>query len=118
MFRVQSIALIGRHLFGVINAAHDNGLIGITLHKSNQNFLTYSRPKRRPPAFTGKRLADSDPARTIFVFLAQAIPIKLHLHPTVFVDKDFLTGWTDHQRILNSRDEWHRSLPLRPVGKL
>src|SRR5262249_12672959 len=47
----------------------------------------------------------ANPARAVFIALAQAVPEELHLHAAVFVSVDFVAAGTDDHRRLRSLHE-------------
>src|SRR3984957_5462502 len=92
-FRRQSV---GRHGHGVINAAGDDGSVGIAFKKLHNDFLADARDLDRPPLLAGPLLGNTHPAGGILVPVAVAIPVKLQFHAAIFVSVDLLPGGADH----------------------
>ncbi len=93
---------VGRHLFGVVDAANDDGVVRIALDEIDDHFLTNARDVHRAPVLAGPQLRNTDPAGAVLVPHPDAVPEELHLHPTVVIDPDFFTGFAHHHRRLGS----------------
>src|SRR5262249_12966986 len=91
---------VGRHLIGVVNAAHDDRLIRVAFLECDDDLLADTGNVDDPPLFTSPERADADPARTIGIFFSLAVPEKLHFHSPVLVGEDFLARWTHNNRRL------------------
>src|SRR5690348_6423385 len=86
---------VGRHLIGVVDAAGDDRAVGIAFEKLDDDFLADARNIDGAPIFTGPRLRHANPAGTVFVVLADAIPKELHFDAAVLVGIDFLAVRAD-----------------------
>src|SRR5262249_49801099 len=102
VLRVQAISQIRRHLISIVNTTHNDWLIRVTLQKVHDNFLPNARPEARTPSFAGPKLANTYPARAICVVFAFLVPMKLHLHPAVFIGEKLFVRRTDHDGRLGS----------------
>ena len=103
---------VGRHLLGVVNTPGDDGVVRVTFEKIHDDFLADTRDGDHAPILTGPRVRNSHPARAVFVFLTLAVPMKLHLHPAVFVCVDFIAAWADDDGRLRTLHKWLRSNAL------
>src|SRR4029077_13434705 len=99
---VGTVAKVRRHLVGIVNATHDDRLVGIAFPKVYDHFLAYSRPKTCSPSSPGPELADAYPTRTVGAVLALTVPVKLNLHPAVLVRENFFAGRADDDRCLRT----------------
>src|SRR6266481_7377597 len=80
---IRPLPQIRWHLIGVINAPHNDRLIGITLQEIDNDFLADSRPEKGPPTLSRPGLGHSHPTRTVDVVLSLSIPVELHFHATI-----------------------------------
>ena len=60
-------------------------MVGIAIQEVDDHLMADARDMNHAPFFASPRCADANPAATIFVFLADTIPLKLHFHLAVFV---------------------------------
>ena len=67
--------LVGRHLGGVVDAAGDDGLVGIAFQEVDDHLLADARQRDPSPVGAGPRVRDPDPAARVLVLLA-AEPCK------------------------------------------
>ncbi|PHM51208.1 hypothetical protein Xekk_03866 [Xenorhabdus sp. KK7.4] len=81
-----------RDIAGMVGASGDDGLIRIAVQKIHHHFLPDTRDSEHPPALTGPRLGDPDPAGTLVITLAVAIPRELETDTPVLVTEDFFAG--------------------------
>src|SRR5437867_4308899 len=82
---IKTVTKVWRHLISVIHAANYDRLIWIAFKKINDHFLTNPWPERCSPALTSPRLCHPHPARTVRIVLAFTVPMKLHLHSSIFI---------------------------------
>ena len=83
--------LIWRHIRRVIKRTGDDWLIGIALEEFDYHLLSDARPEMRAPRSTGPGLGNANPAGTVGVVLAVAVPVKLHVNTTVLIKPAFLS---------------------------
>ena len=95
---------IGRAVGAVVDAAGDDGPVGIALEEIDDHFLADARDLDGAPAGAGPGTAGADPAGAFLVGLALAVPVELHLHPAVFVGVDLLALGPDHDGGLGTLD--------------
>src|SRR5438270_3441444 len=93
-----------RHVVGMIKPSIDQRPIGIAFDELDDHFLADPRNVHSAKALARPRLADAHPARGIFIFLAVAVPVKLHFHAGVFVDMYLLARRTDDSSRLDALD--------------
>ena len=84
-----------RHVLRVIQAAHNNGIIRITVQKFHHDFVTNAWQEHHAIPIAGKRLGHAYPTRIIQRRVIVAIPLHHHLHATVFVGVN-LFAWGTH----------------------
>ena len=89
---------IGRHVDAVVDPTGDDRLVGIAFQKIDDHFLADARDAHRPPFFTSPVLRDPNPAGTVFIRCAVAIPGELAFDPAVFIGPDFFVGLAHHNR--------------------
>src|ERR1035437_6503212 len=106
-----------RHIVSIVNASDDERLVGIALFEDDHHFVPDARPEESTPSLARPHLGDTDPAGTVGVHFAFAVPMKLDLHAAVFIDPDFLAPGPDHGGGLHARDLGYRSHALGPVAK-
>ena len=107
---------VRRHVFGVVDAADDDRLIGIALEKLDDDFLSDARQEHRPPPLAGPVLRDANPARALLVVLSFAIPVELDAHAAVLVGVDLLAARPDDDGGLRAGDDRLRRAPGGAVG--
>ncbi|KAF1029953.1 MAG: hypothetical protein GAK37_01560 [Pseudomonas sp.] len=91
---------------GVVDAAGDQRLVGIAFQEAHDHFLADARGEQAAPAFACPALRHANPARAVFVALAFAVPVELHLDAPVLVGPYLFALlahhhgclWTVHQR--------------------
>ncbi|MNJ29995.1 hypothetical protein D3C77_245790 [compost metagenome] len=81
-----------RGVLAVVEAAHDQRAIGVTVEEHYHHFVTDPRDLDAAEATTGAGLGDADPAGAVVVVFAVAVPVELDLHPAQFVGEDFFSG--------------------------
>src|SRR5690606_8141976 len=74
----------------VINPPQHNRPIRATADKVDDNFILNPWQLQATKAATGPWAGDADPAGAVFIFLAVAVPMELHLDAAVFIGPDFL----------------------------
>src|SRR5262249_10928997 len=72
-------------------------------------------PEGRPPSPAGPGLGHADPARAVPISLSLAIPVELHLHPTVLVAEELPARRADNGRGLDAGDDRPGNDPGWPV---
>ena len=107
----------GRHLLGVVDAADDDGLVGIAFEEVDDHFLADARDGDRSPALAGPGLRDADPAGAVLVLLAFAVPVELDLHAAVLVGVDLFAAGSDDDRGLAALHEGLRGDARRTEGR-
>src|SRR5713226_939011 len=76
---------VGRHLVVVVDAAGDDGAVGVAFEEFDDDFLADAGNVDGAPVFAGPGLGDADPAGTVFVLLTEAVPVELDFHAAVFI---------------------------------
>ncbi len=102
----------GRHVVGVVSAADDDGLVGIAFEEIHKDFVADAWDLYPAPKFPGPNLCHSNPTRAVGVEFAFSVPVKLDLHATIFVGKDFFPVWPYDDGRLGSRYDWLGGCPL------
>ena len=74
------------------------GWSGSPSRKLDDHFLADARDVDPAPVLAGPELRDAHPARALFVLLAIAVPVKLHLHAAVLVGVDLLSRFADDSK--------------------
>ena len=117
--------LVGRHLAGVIDAADDDGLVGVAFEKIDDDFLADTRKKDHAPPFACPVLGNPNPAGAVLIPFSFAVPVKLHFDPAILVGKDLFTCRTHNDGGLRPLDDGFRESivaagkgQLRDAGKL
>ena len=82
----------GRHVQRVVDAAGDDGAVGVAVLEVDDHFLPDARRGDAPEVAARPGLRDADPAAAVFVALAVAVPVELHFDLAVFVGVDLLPG--------------------------
>src|SRR5687768_6947715 len=113
VFSIGAIAGVGRHLVGVVDAAGDDGLIGIAFEEIYYDFLADARPKKSTPALACPSLGNPDPTRAFLIILAFAVPMELHFDSAKLVDEDLFAGRTNDRRRLGTVNDRASGLPFR-----
>src|SRR5216683_3787620 len=80
---------VGRHLLVIVDTASDDGAVGVALEEFDDDFLADAGNVDGTPVLAGPGLGNADPAGTVFVFLAEAVPVELNFLAAVFVGIDF-----------------------------
>src|SRR5262249_41694680 len=101
----------GRGAVGVVDAAHDDRLVGVALEEVNDDLLADPWHGDEPGFLPGVQGADADPARAVRVVLPLAVPEELHLHAPVLVGEDLRAGRPHDHRGLRPLDERPRRRP-------
>src|ERR1039457_908928 len=96
---------VGNRLVGVVDASRDDRPVRIAFQKIDDDLLSDARRENSAPTFSGPELRHADPAGTVFVHVAGAIPEKLDLHPSILVYPDFFAGLTHHHGRLRALDK-------------
>ncbi len=107
-----------RHLVAVIDPAGNDRLVRVALQEINDDLLADARDHHAAPILAGPGLSDPHPAGTGLVGLAVAVPVELHLDPSVFVGPDLLAGFADDDSGLRTPHCGFRGGARRPVGDL
>src|SRR4029450_13521731 len=88
---------VGRHLFGVVDAAGDDRTVRVALEEVDDHLLADPRVEYHAPVLAGPVLRDADPAGAVLVLFSLAVPEELDFHPAVLVGVDFFAlGADDH----------------------
>src|ERR1043165_6183942 len=93
---------VGRHLFGIVDAADHDRVVGIALFEIDHHFLADARNVDHAPLLAGPRRRDPHPARAVAIVLALPIPVKLDFDAPVLIGEDLLAGGADHDRGLRA----------------
>src|SRR5262249_19248503 len=91
-----------------VDAADDDGLVGIAFEEVDDHFLADTGNRNRAPALTGPGGRDADPAGAVFVLFPFPVPVKLYFHAAVLVGVNFFGGGADHDGSLAALDKWLR----------
>src|SRR5438128_2246106 len=81
----------GRTIVAIVYSPGDDRAVGITLQELHNNLLADARNDDRAPTRSGDSLAHANPAGALFIPLALAVPVKLHLNPAMLVRVDLLS---------------------------
>jgi hypothetical protein len=95
-------------LHGVVDAAGDQGLVGVAFDEVDHHLLPDARQRDHAPGLAGPLAGHAHPARTLVAMVAQAVPVELHLHAAVLVGVNLLGGGllvAHHHRGLRARDQ-------------
>ena len=90
------------HLLRVVNAPGDDRVIRVTADEVDDDLLADARNVDEAPLLARPWLRDANPATAILVLIVVAIPIEMHLNPTVFVGVNLLSSRTDDHRRLRA----------------
>src|SRR5690554_4070782 len=105
----QAAGLVFRQLTGhrvgaVVQAATDQGLVGVAFQKTDQHFHADARDGDAAPVVAGPAAGHPQPATGVGVGLAFAVPVELDLDPALVVAVDFFAGRAgDHRGLLAQR---------------
>ena len=88
--------VVGHGLFGVVDAAGDDRLVGVAFEEADDDLLADARNLDMAPVLAGPGLRDANPAGAVFVGLVVTIPVEVHLDPAILVGPDLLAGGADH----------------------
>ncbi len=103
--------LVGRHVVGVVQAAHHDGPVRVAMLEHNQDFLAYPRKHEAAPARAGMAMGNAHPARALVVALAQPVPEEVHFDPAVLIGVDLVARRAHHQCRLRPMDGGARGEP-------
>src|SRR5690606_13220074 len=93
--------LTGHRVGAVVQAAGDQGLVGVAFQKTDQHFHADARDGDAAPVVAGPAAGHPQPAAGVGVDLAFAVPVELDLDPALFVAVDFFAGGAgDHGGLL------------------
>src|SRR5208282_2694255 len=95
---------VGGHLLGIVDAARDQGAVGISFEEIDDDLLAHPGYDHSAEPLASHLLGDPDPAGALVVLLALAIPEELNLDPAILVDVDLLTRRAGHDGGLNALD--------------
>ena len=109
---------VGWHVDAVVNPAGNNRLIRIAFQKIHDHFMADTGQVQRAPLLPGPALRYPNPAGTVRVGFAIAIPVKLTFHPAVLIGINLLALGTDDNSGLRSLHDWLGRDARRPVGLL
>src|SRR5690554_6581931 len=84
--------LTGHRVGAVVQAAGDQGLVGVAFQKTDQHFHADARDGDAAPVVAGPAAGHPQPATGVGVGLAFAVPVELDLDPALFVTVDFFAG--------------------------
>src|SRR5882757_9511473 len=68
----------GWHIFRIIDTANHHGLIRISFLEHNDDLVPDARPEECTPGLSRPYLRNAQPAGTIGIHFAFAIPVELH----------------------------------------
>ena len=106
---------VGRNMFGVIQAAGDQRLVGIAFEKGDQHFHTDARNGDAAIAVAGPAARYAQPATALVIRLALAVPMKQDLHAAVRIAVDLLPGRARDDRALAAEHFGFRILEWRAI---
>src|SRR5713226_260078 len=106
---------VGGHLFVVVDAAGDDGAVGIAFEEFDDDFLADAGDVDGAPVLAGPGLRNADPTGTVLVLFAHAIPEELDFHAAVFIGINLLAGGTNYNRRLRALHNGFGSEPLRAI---
>ncbi len=92
-----------RHLVCVVDAAGDDGVVGVAVQKVHDDFLPDAGCEDAAVARTSPGVGYADPAAGVFVHGTDAVPVELHLHAAILVGPYFLAGWPNDYRRLRAK---------------
>ncbi|RMU61263.1 Flavin reductase [Pseudomonas savastanoi pv. glycinea] len=101
--RLMRRQVVGRDVFGVVQAAADQWLVRVALQKRHQDFHADPRNGHAAVAITSPAGRHSQPAAALVIAVAFTIPMKLHLDPAMPVAVDFLIFRASHHRSLTAK---------------
>ena len=110
--------IVVRHSLGVVDRTDDDRLVRIAFHKIDDNFLANTRNEHRAPFVAGDRRANADPTRRRSITTAFAIPVELHFHTPVFIDKDLFARRPDDNSSLTAMNDRLSCSLHRPERRL
>jgi len=91
---------VGRHVVGVVDAAHHDGPVGVAVQEVDDDLLADARDEHRAPLASRPDLGHAQPARAFLVAVAAAVPEEVDLDAAVLVGVDlFALGARDHGRL-------------------
>ena len=82
--------LVGRHVQLMVDAARDQGAVRVAFQERDHDLVADARDSHDAVFAARPFLRSADPAGGLFIVLAFAVPVKLHLHAAVLVRIDFL----------------------------
>src|SRR6185437_13834819 len=84
--------VVGGHVVGVVDAAGDDGPVGVPLQEVDDHLLADARDVHRPPLRARPGLRHANPAGASLVRHAVAVPVELHHHAAVVVGVDLVAA--------------------------
>ena len=115
---------IVRHLVRVINTTDDERTIRIAFQKVNYHFLSDSRDSHEAPLSASDTLRGPNPAGTLVILLAFAIPMELDFDTAIFVCMNLFAFGAHHDGSLNAGHDrfrgfsgWSKQNILRDAGE-
>ena len=109
---------IRRHRVRVVDAAGDQRAIRVALQETHDDFHADARHRHRAPSLARPAVRHAHPARTVFIVLAQPVPVELHLDAAILVGPDFLAGLADDHGGLRSLHDRPGDHGQGPIGML
>ena len=88
--------LEGRRVVAVVDAAGDDGLVGVALEKVDDDLVADARREERAEVLPGPDLGHADQARALLVLLAAPVPVELHAHAAELVGMDLVAVFAHH----------------------
>lgn len=107
-----------RHLFVVVDAADDDGAVGIAFLERDDDLLADARDLDHTPVLAGPGRGNADPAGTAEVVFPFAVPVELDFDAAVLVGPDFLARWADDDGGLGAVDRRFLGQLLRAVREI
>src|SRR5690606_9780177 len=106
----------GDHVFLVVEAAGDQGLVGVAFEEGDQHLHAHPRDGDAAVAVASPVGGDAQPAAGLVVAGTVAVPMELHLDPAVFVAVDLFAGRPGDHGGLAAEHLGLGVLQLRAVG--
>src|SRR5258708_3719821 len=113
-FRLLGGQWVRRLVRAIVDAAGDDGTVGIALEEIDDHLHADAGNEHRAPTLRRPSLTHADPARAVLILLSvvvqflRAVPMEANLDAAVFVGIDFVAARADDERGLRAVNDRQR----------
>src|SRR5690606_27856603 len=109
---------VGRHRFRIVDTSRNDRLVGVALHKMDEDLHADSGDEHRTPFIAGPCLGYAHPARTAGIDLPVTVPGELYLYTAELVGEYLFSAGADDNRRLAAMNYRLRRVSERAEARL